>query len=633
MAIRCSRNVLRGGISKFREAFGMARDTMKKMEGLIYDQGVEGAELPIWSKVGAVMFEATRKGKVWRSEMSAQLEKIASRMSSGEQENIMAYLFNPARAAELGYNITAGQKQSAQQLRKLMKKVLTDAGGLTNEQAELFLSRDLMKLRQVGGDVNRLGGTWNIYPESFQPFLKDIQRGELSAATNNAYGLTWELINMGNRHRFLRPAYNQAKAEVRSWDALRGKISGEDITFAKKIADDFLTQNMEMIPESTDVISAMIKNTVTRINKMLGRDVQITDDTINRWAMNMASWYGGLAMSARPALAVRNMTQVMLPATKVGYGRLGRALKDTYGSNRKEHIGRALKELGIPLEGENAVFLNEGKEGFLGSRFFRTIRDMQNKGLRPYRWADRVNNRATTFRMGELAIEDAAPKYLSGKMSWEEFLFETGLKGSPRVDQVKIKALLGGEQPNIAQAAREYGKVLVEDTQFIYDGVNSPLSFKGALGRLFGQFGVWPIGFTEFMYQNTMQRDSAWVRKFLGNYGIQKSALIGLGMATGVDTSSWNYANPLTFQGGPWFQAIRDTAVLGTSLNEFERRQARTTVSRMWGRMGTPFAGIMNPFGALTVDILQAQAAENPLNAALLGLGFNLRDVSPATSR
>jgi hypothetical protein len=202
---------------------------------------------------------------------------------------------------------------------------------------------------------------------------------------------------------------------------------------------------------------------------------------------------------------------------------------------------------------------------------------------------------------------------------------------------LKVKNLIGKgkDVANLDSAAREYGKILVEDTQFIYNGINAPLSFRGNVGRLFGQFGTWPIAFTEFAIQNTMGGGGAdWRRKFLGRYAQQKLALYSVGTALGVDTSTWNFAMPLTFQGGPWFQAFRDAAVLTSSQNEFDRRKARGGLNRMVGYMGTPFGtGVFNPLGGVTTDLLQARAERNPLEAIMLATGFNLTSDRPATRR
>ena len=618
--------LLEDAIGYTRRILGTQRNLLKEIESTV-------KSLPAHSKVFAPVFEAAVRASEWRSVQSAKLQQIAKSMDTGDTENVLAAIIDPAAGA--WHKLTAKQAGQGKQLKKLWSDMLQKTAGLSPEDAERFITKDFAALRQAGGDLNRFGGIRNSYPKSFHPIFEEILGGGVNVNNSNAYGVTWDLIHMGERLKWLNPARDEAFKEVTRWRGLKG-VAQEDIAFAQTQTKGFLKHVINQESTQRTYFAKTINSAFSKMNAVLGRDqLDIDQKTINRWAANMSSWYGGMAMAFRPALVVRNMTQVLLPMAKVGYKRGGQALKKVYGEGREKEIGRVLNILGIPEAGEQAVYLGEGSEGFLGRKLFRDVKRLQNAGMKPFRWADRVNNRVTTFLMGEAAIVEEAPALLSGKRSWEEFMFRTGLKGSSKVDQDRIHALLMGvERADVPRAAREFGKELVADTQFIYDSVNAPMAFRGTAGRMFGQFGTWPLSFAEFMHQNVAGAgDNAWTQKFLGNYAIGKGALTGVGLATGVDTSSWNFANPLTFQGGPWFQTMRDLTVLGTSQNEFERRQARGLVNRMFGVTGTPYTTVFNPLGSVTADMVQALAAESPTEAALLGMGFNTRSSSVATRR
>ena len=604
----------------------------------------EVKNLPGYTRVFLPMFNAMNKASKWRQEQSARLTNISKDMDTGDTENVLAAIIDPAAGA--WHNLTAKQLKQGQALKKLWSDMLQETAGLSKADAERFITKDFAALREAGGDLNRFGGIRNSYPKSFHPMFEEIMNGGINVNNSNAYGVTWDFIHMGERMKWLRPAHAEATTEVASWEFLKN-VSKDDKLFGMSQAKGFLDHAIQQRDSQRTYFTNTIQNTFNRMNKVLGRDkIDIDSDTINRWASNMSSWYGGMAMAYRPALAVRNMSQVLLPMSVVGYARGGRALKMIYGKDRDKFIREALDDLDLAVTGENAVYLGEGAEGHLGRKLFRDVKRMQNFGMKPFRWADRVNNRATTYWMGRLAIQEEYPALAAAikrkdPKAWEMFMFRTGLKGRTKVDQDRIHALLmGRERPDITTAAREFGKELVYDTQFVYDAGNAPLAFRGTAGRMFGQFGTWPLSFTEFMHQNIAGAgDNAWTQKFLGNYAIGKGALTGVGLATGVDTSSWNFANPLTFQGGPWFQTMRDLTVLGTSQNEFERRQARGLVNRMFGVTGTPYTTVFNPLGSVTADAMQAIAAMEPgsgggpTEAALLGMGFNLRSNAVATRR
>ena len=623
--VTCVSRPLGQSVGMLRTILGSQRNLMKKIESEI-------PELLAHSKVFQPIYNAAKLASEWRQGVSTKLTEITKSMEVGDMENVLATIIDPL--AGTWHNITTAQRAQGAALKKLWSDMLQKTAGLSEADADRFITKDFAALRQAGGDLNRFGGIRNSYPESFHPLFEEILDGGLNVNNSNALGVTWDLIHMGERLRWLKPARDEAFKEVSRWKNIKG-MEPNDVLFAQSRAKDWLEHMVHQRDSQRTYFTKTIESTINQMNGVLGKDkVDIDSNTIQRWAANMSSWYGGMAMAYRPALAIRNMTQVLLPMAKVGYGRGGRALKMTYGKDREKHIAEALGELGIPLKGESAVYIGEGSEGQLGRKLFRDVKRLQNTGMIPFRWADRVNNRVTTYNMGKLAIKEEAPALLSGKISWEEFMMRTGLAGSMKVDQRRIHSLLMGvERHDVTRAAREYGKELVADTQFIYDSVNSPLAFRGTAGRMFGQFGTWPLSFAEFMHQNITGADKAWTQKFLGNYAIGKGALGGVGLATGIDTSSWNFANPLTFQGGPWFQTMRDITVLGTSQNEFERRQARGLVNRMFGVTGTPYTTVFNPIGSVTADMMQALAAQSPVEAALLGMGFNTRSSSVATRR
>ena len=629
---------LLGAFGMLSATLGSQRHVMKKIQEF-------APQFAAYENVFKPVYDAYRQGSLWRQGVSKELEKITKTMDPGTMENVLAAIIDPA-AGSWHTKLSAAERTQGKALEKLWSKMLQKTAGLSEADAHRFITKDFGALRAAGGDLNRFGGLRNSYPKSFHPLMQEILDGGLNVNNSNAYGVTWDLIHMGERLRWLTPATKTAFKEVARWKGLKG-VNEDDFIFASNQARGFLKHVVQQRDSQQTYFTKTIESTINKLNSVLGKDkIELDSNTINRWSTNMAGWYSGAAMAYRPALAIRNMTQVLLPMSIVGYGRGGRALKMVYGKDRDKHIKRALDDQGLDVKGENAVYVGEGSEGGLGNKLFRTIRRFQNEGMRGFRWADRVNNRATTWLMGEMAILEEYPALAKAvkagdSKAWVMFMWKTGLKGRSKVDQKRMHSLLmGREHPDVPSAAREFGRELVADTQFLYESINAPAAFRGTGGRLFGQFGTWPMGFAELIHQNTIGAgDALWSLKFAANYGKQKLAISALGLATGVDTSTWNFSNPLTFQGGPWYQALRDITVLGTSQNEFERRQARGLVNRMFGVTGTPWTTVLNPIGSVTADAIQGLAAMGPgsgggpAEAALLALGFNTRSSAVATRR
>ncbi|MGH8651906.1 MAG: hypothetical protein ACREYE_06845, partial [Gammaproteobacteria bacterium] len=402
--------------------------------------------------------------------------------------------------------------------------------------------------------------------------------------------------------------------------------------FAAKYADDFL-DSMVNRQETSAVTAKMLDDMVGQFRKLGIPLPEVTPQFIGEWSGKLSSYYSGVAMSFRPALAIRDSIQAMMMAPKIGFTQTFRALKDVYGKGLDDAWwARAAQDLGMP-EGINMPIFADAPDVFIKTPIGRTVKNLQDAGNLPRRWVDK-QNRFSVYRGGERSVLEEAPKLLNKQITWEEFLWNTGLKGSYKTDQDKIHSMLmGKELPDVEGAAREYGKTLSKDVNFVYDSANAPLMFKGTVGKMFGQFGMWPGGWTEYMWQNVSTPDWGYRTKFMADFAKIWGASLALGHATGIDTSSWAMGNPLTFQGGPWFQTMRDLATLASTNNEFETRKARAGVGRMINHMGTPFAGALNPIGGLTTDLIQARNAANPIEAAVLALGFNLQTPTPATRR
>jgi hypothetical protein len=612
-------------IGRWRQAFGLARDTFKKVEGAALEQGLE---LPLWSKFGEPIFEGSQRARNWLTGQRVALDKIAKGFSNDESENVMASFLNGGATSVEGYQISSKQAQAATGIRNHIKAMLKESG-LDDVQAENFIGKDLARLRELKGDVARFS-PHNQYPQGWQPFFEKINQGAIRADTNNPYVLAHDIMNLVSDQKFIAPARATAKAAKAAWEkALKGKVKDMDVV--NKVANDYMVSQFER----KDELAVTIADKLTKSFGFLAKNnpnFKIDPKTVEDMATNMASFYSGLAMSMRAAPVIRNLPQGMfMPALKVGFREIMPAYKKM---RSKEWAQQALKDINMDAAAQGPGFMNPFTEGPITNKLFRNVRAIQNIGFMPFRWSDRSHNRVLSYTMGHNSVESHGRQLLSGKQTWDEFIFNTGLVSSPKVDQLKLKAMLvDAEVPNLERAAREYGKILTQDTQYIYDSVNSPMMFKGVAGKLFGQFGIWPIGFVEYMWQNMAHAPIEFQKKFFNRYVLQKGALLAAGAGLGVDTSSWNYANPLTFQGGPWFQALRDTSVLATSQNEFERRKARGNVRRMVSHYGTPFTGIINPLGGATTDVIQAMEEEDPMRALALSLGFNLQDVSPATRR
>lgn len=637
-ATEAARPILRRSISGIRRALGMQRNIAKKIESL-------RPELRALTDVVEPVIQADARAGAFRARAHKELDAIFRRFGMTETEGVLAHaLGGPAASA---FYPDPKQAEAGSRFLEWMVKQLGEVG-MDRTTALRFLQRDIVALRQHKGDLSRLDPN-NLRPITFQPFARDIREGFFDPTTNNGYMFGRQLASLISRAKFVHPEIERANKLIFSdWERLRKTLPGKDIKFAQDFAENFLDGRISRHDELLTQTASLIRGLIDQLGDAWGagkaaRRVSgskyLDDETIVRMVDNSLAWFGGYAMGFNPAMVFRDLVGgTLLPATKVGPEAAWKGIRDVWA---RGEVGEATRRrianyLGLPGDlsqplAEQAV----GENVILLSRAGRLLDEGREFGLLPRRWSDKMS-RLSAARQGEVAIELHAPRLLRGETTWEDFLYETGLKGSSLAEQEKIRQILVGRQiPNVQEAAEVYGRMVMQDSNFVYSAANAPLAFRGTVGRLFGQFGIWPVSFAEYVLENTVgARDAKWATRFATRFAALQVAFAGLSLATGIDTSTWMFSNPLTFQGGPWYQAFRDVTTLGTSTNEFERREASANVRKMFGNSTTGFmGGILNPFGGATTNLFQATAEDNPIDALLLGLGFNLERPELATRR
>lgn len=103
----------------------------------------------------------------------------------------------------------------------------------------------------------------------------------------------------------------------------------------------------------------------------------------------------------------------------------------------------------------------------------------------------------------------------------------------------------------------------MEDTHWIYRTGNSPLLFRSKVGKLFGQYGTWPLSYANWFGKSIGTRDPLATVQFLARYAAVYGAIRGVSKEIfGVDTSYWVGTGPFTFGGGPTTSVVADLSMI-----------------------------------------------------------------------
>jgi hypothetical protein len=489
-----------------------------------------------------------------------------------------------------------------------------------------------------------------------------VMHSYLRLQDDNALGVARDILFAIGRQRFMGEAIANARAMERTLlsTSQRDPKNADVYEGAKEVVRTYMDSVTHMVPQDAVDFARAHGQWTSSLKKLRLIDSEVlTPKDVERLVMMSSSWYSGLAMSWRAALAVRNMVQSTLTAPKIGFKRAFLGVKDAlYPTNWQE-----LRDIGVIAQPAMFGYGRVGARAGMGylkpkgpglvdvaGKIEHGARQVQALGLLAYRGDDKFN-RAAAYYGGKRALKESWATYQASKQTkadLDNFYIESGLSTDSRAFQRDIAKMLSKGQ--VEDAAKEYGKHVTRITQYLYSRPNAPQFFHGTKARLIGQFGIWPMGYFGYLEQaggwhhlftEPLKYAGKQVRKLGYPFGVeprvrtpqsvgreqfimrtwaQRAAIVGLGALLGIDTSNWNQANAFSFEGGPALQLTSDvfTALTRTG-SEFDRAMAKSSLKRLWVQIG-------NPVGALTDDVFEAAEAAaqgNDYMAFLHLLGFN----------
>lgn len=587
------------------------------------------AELPVYTGLFEPMTKVITLRQSYMRPHLNELRKIFKGVKTDRQNAIQEAFLARGDTRELVaqlHNLNGTERKAVESLEKWYGKVFE-----LNEAGVSELQASMGKFRKAADSPSRVLGD-HMLPRLFNEIRGGIESGKVRVGGDRADGVAVGILHEIANERFginkLGKRGEQLLNAIREREKKLGRhtIEYKQLHLSGNILENYLETAIDRSDLAARELKGWAQTALTPMLKKAGKifgdesryikgDV-FTEKDLDRLATMFTSWYSGVAMSARPALAIRNMTQSYLAAPKVGFGNVTKTIKDVlsdaYSGNFK--MWEEAKASGV-IAGGDPIFKLDDLD-FVSAGFWRRAMDA---GLVPYRKADEFN-RVVAYHAGKRAVERWGAKFAKDG-DIDSFLLHTGLAGDSSVIQNVVLKKIKGQ--SLSDAADYYGRHLAQDTQFIYNRANLPDIMTGTTGRLFGQFGVWPVGFWNYMRRNTSGiagsgLRATYARRFLGKWALlYGGTALGLGGTLGIDTSSWNFGLPFTFEGGPAFQLLRDATNTVGGGSEYQKKLA-------WGDIRRFLTTVPVPFGGMISDIRQAGGESNALRQALTLMGFNL---------
>lgn len=274
------------------------------------------------------------------------------------------------------------------------------------------------------------------------------------------------------------------------------------------------------------------------IDEMLD-DLVTTDLTAKA---NSLITYSTLAM--RPIRGLTNMMQGMNAQAVFG-SYFDDAVRDLGRTGRLLPYSQSLFERGI-LDTRVFASTNEAARSANGILEF-SLRSQQNTEYLV---------RSRTARAAELAFNENYTKFAKGQIDYGKFVELSNM--DIMSDDALAEATRLIEVGNPAAARDLFQRDAIRITMFEYGRENYPTLFKGVLGRMFGKFGVYPVGQVA-LYQRLASRGSLQTRLIRGlRLAAYSTAIYEAFKLAGIDYNGFLLYDPLTFAGGPLFGLAQD---------------------------------------------------------------------------
>lgn len=367
------------------------------------------------------------------------------------------------------------------------------------------------------------------------------------------------------------------------------------------------------------------------INHML--KTTLGKEAPDRLANDIVSALSALTSAAvipfRPALIFRNFVESALKiAPRVGMSAYVKGLRYvTNGSTKKEAFLAAMNG-GAIRPGTQKLRSYHAVEDLFGSGAPSAINKylhIFDKGFEWYQSADDWG-RAVAFHAQRFRVLEHSDDFVRGRITLEEFKSRAKINMFDPLDiQIAEGKILTGHHE---EAANHLGQVLSREAMTRYGYADHPAGWNSVQGRIFGQFGTWPVQYKDYLVQAATRgsmKDRA--EFFATHYGLS-GALVAAGSAVGLNLQSWT--GSIAYTGGPFTDLAMDVS---KSINgsDLERNLARRNLYAQipilgWAETGNP-RSIFLPGSYLLGDMNAAREAMedgNIFEGIMSGSGFRV---------
>lgn len=538
-----------------------------------------GRRLPIYDRWKDVD-EAFRAGDTW---LSTTYESAAKLLEGVDNKKQYAYFdvlsTDPKHWLETAKQMGLDEKDLTKinEIDAWLGKFRDD----TNILVKNYLRDELPRLRGSGYDFKRVYGNFAKTRDQMSTFERLITDGKLDPKGRHIGSFMDTMMREGFSKKF-------SDKPLRALEKLvQGKAkNGQYILGNARIPLENYTKYMRGVP---DVTAQVMRKTTGEFFTFLGKRAEAMNKHLPSYAQlptefqypasilnKMMVWSYAAGLGLRASIPVRDTLQVFSTALPV-LGPKRFLLGLTKGLSRE----------GLEFAADNGALLQRRNIGELYGDIFNEIpvgastdrlTKLANKLLAPSRWGHNAGRNIVFNGEYHSAIE-AVRDYRAGRITIDELVQDrTSLwwNDKPVVDRIRGQIADPGFSDH--DIAKNIGLEALDLTLWPYRRGTQPTILRTGAGRVFGQFGMWPLNYFDFLKRgagkfaenpkNALQAVALWGAV---NYA-SVSAMNGIG----ADVGKWYWTSPAAIEMSPHAKFIEDLAM--SPKDSQEGREARRRV-------------------------------------------------------
>lgn len=475
--------------------------------------------------------------------------------------------------------------------------------------------------------VDAAGGAAKAFPrvkgQNDNFLINKLRSGALDAKNENLLWTAGKYLEFGSRSKFVDPILDSVEDTINEELPEGGYRAGN----IKPILDrklDYLRgvsdYSNQIIKGALEGATELINRGLVRVNAKLPEKMQIdpldpiSNDPLGKFTLFQ---YAG-TLGLKPATVVRDGLQYFITTLPIAGKYAFTGMRKVFpslrmGSDEARNLWDTASKYGALIERSDLSALYAASDDASTQVGGKKMENFAKWTLGAIQFSHNSNRLAAFWGHTEQVLDALNEYKATGNL--KKFNSSSAMWFLDKTERDGFNQEMAEGLHNPQDFAHRVASKLVETSQWNLRRGATPGIYNYSLGRLFGQFGTWPMNYVEYARRFAASEDKQASAKALTLLTLAHGAILAAGQSIGIDSGRWVFTSPGSdWQGGPLFQAAQNiprSMDFETSEGDTARRELRTMI----------FPGLL-PAGGEAGRLYEALVSDDP-NWFVKVLGFH----------